>query len=177
MNGFKCKVTGSTSNVALAKPQVPRRCGADPDNGKADAVPGNCTYGAKQPFYWFQAERNNVRWTLCIARAARGLTLVRRCSKERTRRHFTPTCTTSRTARRTISSLTRTPKFPHQARTRLLTSPHRLSLRRLRARPPRHRYRILPLPPNPLIKHRLVRPLVGVMFGEFSRTANIQKVY
>lgn len=70
MNGFKCKVTGSTSNVALAKPQVPRRCGADPDNGKADAVPGNCTYGAKQPFYWFQAERNNVRWSLCIARAA-----------------------------------------------------------------------------------------------------------
>lgn len=60
MNGFKCNVTGSTSNVALAKPQVPRRCGADPDFNKADAVPGNCTYGAKQPFYWFQSERNNV---------------------------------------------------------------------------------------------------------------------
>ncbi|KAI0792794.1 hypothetical protein C8Q75DRAFT_804519 [Abortiporus biennis] len=60
MNGFKCNITGSTSNVALAKPQVPRRCGADPDNGKMQASPGNCTYGAKQPFYWFQAERNNM---------------------------------------------------------------------------------------------------------------------
>ena len=60
MNGFKCNVTGSTSNVALAQPQVPRRCGADPDFQKLDAVPGNCTYGAKQPFYWFQAEANNV---------------------------------------------------------------------------------------------------------------------
>ncbi|KAI0076161.1 hypothetical protein K474DRAFT_1287592 [Panus rudis PR-1116 ss-1] len=60
MNGFQCNVTGSTSNVALAKPQVPRRCGADPDNGKPEAAPGNCTYGAKQPFYWFQKERNNM---------------------------------------------------------------------------------------------------------------------
>ena len=60
MNGFKCNITGSTSDVPLAKPQVPRRCGADPDYGKADAAPGNCTYGAKQPFYWFQKERNNV---------------------------------------------------------------------------------------------------------------------
>jgi hypothetical protein len=60
MNGFKCNVTGSTSNVALARPQVPRRCGADPDFQKLDAVPGNCTYGAKQPFYWFQAEANNA---------------------------------------------------------------------------------------------------------------------
>ena len=60
MTGFKCNVTGSTSNVPLAKPQIPRRCGADPDNGKPNAAPGNCTYGAKQPFYWFQAERNNV---------------------------------------------------------------------------------------------------------------------
>ncbi|KAI0833672.1 hypothetical protein BC628DRAFT_1308198 [Trametes gibbosa] len=60
MNGFKCNVTGSTSNTPLAKPQLPRRCGADPDFGKPDAVPGNCTYGAKQPLYWFQAERNNM---------------------------------------------------------------------------------------------------------------------
>ncbi|TFK91418.1 hypothetical protein K466DRAFT_323337 [Polyporus arcularius HHB13444] len=60
MNGFKCKVTNSTSNVALAKPKLPRRCGADPDYGKPDAAPGNCTYGAKQPFYWFQKEQNNV---------------------------------------------------------------------------------------------------------------------
>ncbi|KAI0671907.1 hypothetical protein C8Q78DRAFT_1031345 [Trametes maxima] len=59
MNGFKCNITGSTSDVALAKPQLPRRCGADPDN-KKPAAPGNCTYGAKQPFYWFQKERNNM---------------------------------------------------------------------------------------------------------------------
>ena len=61
MNGFRCNITGSTSTVPLAKSQVPRRCGADPAFNKADAVPGNCTYGAKQPFYWFQTERNNVR--------------------------------------------------------------------------------------------------------------------
>ena len=60
MNGFQCNITGSTSNVPLATAQVPRRCGADPDNGKPNAAPGNCTYGAKQPLYWFQAERNNV---------------------------------------------------------------------------------------------------------------------
>ncbi|EKM57794.1 uncharacterized protein PHACADRAFT_251644 [Phanerochaete carnosa HHB-10118-sp] len=60
MNGFRCNVTGSTSNVALAKSQVPRRCGADPANGKMQADPGNCTYGAKQPFYWFQLEQNNM---------------------------------------------------------------------------------------------------------------------
>ncbi|KAI1797408.1 hypothetical protein LXA43DRAFT_878023 [Ganoderma leucocontextum] len=60
MNGFKCNVTGSTSNVPLAKPEVPRRCGPDPAFGKAEAVLGNCTYGAKQPLYWFQTERNNM---------------------------------------------------------------------------------------------------------------------
>lgn len=60
MTGFKCNVTGSTSNVPLATPQVPRRCGADPANGIAAATPGNCTYGAKNPFYWFQKERNNM---------------------------------------------------------------------------------------------------------------------
>lgn len=60
MNGFKCNITGSTSNVALAQPKVPRRCGADPANGVMNPTPGNCTYGAKNPFYWFQQERNNV---------------------------------------------------------------------------------------------------------------------
>lgn len=60
MNAFKCKVVNATSDVALAKPQVPRRCGADPKFGKEEAALGNCTYGAKQPFYWFQKERNNV---------------------------------------------------------------------------------------------------------------------
>ncbi len=37
-------------------------CGADPDNGKPDAVPSNCTVGPVQPFYWYQNERNNVRF-------------------------------------------------------------------------------------------------------------------
>lgn len=60
MNGFQCNVTGSTSDVPLAKPKVARRCGADPDNKKLQSVPANCTYGAKAPFYWFQAERNNM---------------------------------------------------------------------------------------------------------------------
>ena len=60
MNGFKCNVTGSTSTVPLAKPAVPRRCGADPANRVMNPTPGNCTYGAKNPFYWFQKERNNV---------------------------------------------------------------------------------------------------------------------
>ncbi|KAJ7183281.1 hypothetical protein C8R46DRAFT_1209440 [Mycena filopes] len=60
MNGFKCNVTGATSTVALATPQVPRRCGVDSANGKWHAAPGNCTYGAKQPLYWFQQERNNM---------------------------------------------------------------------------------------------------------------------
>ncbi|KAL1949696.1 hypothetical protein VTO73DRAFT_8577 [Trametes versicolor] len=59
MNGFKCDVTGARSTVPLAKPAVARRCGADPEHGKLDAVPGNCTYGAKQPLYWLQKEGNN----------------------------------------------------------------------------------------------------------------------
>ncbi|KAI0711886.1 hypothetical protein C8T65DRAFT_739349 [Cerioporus squamosus] len=60
MNGFRCDVTGAASKVPLAKPKVPRRCGEDPEHGKPQATPGNCTYGAKQPFYWFQKERNNM---------------------------------------------------------------------------------------------------------------------
>lgn len=60
MNGFRCNVTGSTSNVALATPQLPRRCGIDTTNKVTNPTPGNCTYGAKHPFYWFQAEQNNA---------------------------------------------------------------------------------------------------------------------
>ncbi|KAG5645302.1 hypothetical protein DXG03_006491 [Asterophora parasitica] len=61
MNGFKCNVTGSSPQApALATPKVPRRCGADPENFKLQNVPGNCTYGAKQPFYWKNLERNNM---------------------------------------------------------------------------------------------------------------------
>jgi hypothetical protein len=64
MNGFKCNVTGSTSTVPLATSKVARRCGADPANQKTQSVPANCTYGAKTPFYWFNNERNNVRYIL-----------------------------------------------------------------------------------------------------------------
>jgi hypothetical protein len=60
MNGFKCNVTGSTSNFAVAPSKVARRCGSDPDNGKTQTAPANCTYGAKTPFYWFNNEQNNV---------------------------------------------------------------------------------------------------------------------
>ncbi|EIW83669.1 hypothetical protein CONPUDRAFT_135444 [Coniophora puteana RWD-64-598 SS2] len=60
MNGFQCNVTNSVSNVPVAQSQVARRCGADPLLGKVDAVAGNCTYGAKQPLYWFQAENNTL---------------------------------------------------------------------------------------------------------------------
>jgi hypothetical protein len=60
MNGFKCNVTGSTSTVPVAQSKLARRCGADPKNGKPHSAPGNCTYGAKQPYYWFNLERNNV---------------------------------------------------------------------------------------------------------------------
>lgn len=56
MTGFKCKVTGATSAVPISTPQLARRCGADPTNGRTEATPSNCTYGAKQPFYWYQAE-------------------------------------------------------------------------------------------------------------------------
>ncbi|OSD06540.1 hypothetical protein PYCCODRAFT_1422767 [Trametes coccinea BRFM310] len=60
MNGFKCKVTGDVGTQPLGKPAVPRRCGADPDHGKPDPTPGNCTIGAKTPMYWYQREGNNM---------------------------------------------------------------------------------------------------------------------
>lgn len=60
MNGFKCNVTNSVSNVALAQSKVARRCGSDPENGKLESSPANCTYGAKTPFYWFNLEKNNM---------------------------------------------------------------------------------------------------------------------
>ncbi|EIM90957.1 uncharacterized protein STEHIDRAFT_152641 [Stereum hirsutum FP-91666 SS1] len=58
MTGFRCKVSGASATEAIGTPQLARRCGADPANGINDANPGNCTYGAKQPFYWYQAEGN-----------------------------------------------------------------------------------------------------------------------
>uniref|UniRef100_A0A8H7XLC7 Uncharacterized protein n=1 Tax=Psilocybe cubensis TaxID=181762 RepID=A0A8H7XLC7_PSICU len=60
MNGFRCNVTGSTSNAPVAQSKLPRRCGIDLPNKKLQDVPANCTYGAKQPFYWFNNERNNM---------------------------------------------------------------------------------------------------------------------
>jgi len=61
MNGYQCQITGAKSNVPLAKPNVPRRCGADSDSELVRAAaPQNCTYGAKQPIYWLQTERNNL---------------------------------------------------------------------------------------------------------------------
>ncbi|KII89670.1 hypothetical protein PLICRDRAFT_108010 [Plicaturopsis crispa FD-325 SS-3] len=61
MNGFHCGVTNAKADApALMKPQLARRCGADPANGVQQATPSNCTQGAKQPLYWHQAERNNM---------------------------------------------------------------------------------------------------------------------
>jgi len=62
MNGFKCDVTGAADNagVQVAQSRVPRRCGSDVERNKPEASPGNCTYGAKTPFYWVQNERNNM---------------------------------------------------------------------------------------------------------------------
>lgn len=61
MNGYQCNITNAKSTVPLAQPQVPRRCGADNDPELVKpADPQNCTYGAKQPIYWLQQERNNL---------------------------------------------------------------------------------------------------------------------
>jgi hypothetical protein len=51
MNGFRCKVTGSTANTPVSKPVVPKRCTGDLSK---------CNQGAQQPLYWFQAEGNNM---------------------------------------------------------------------------------------------------------------------
>jgi len=60
MTTFQCNFQGATGTVPVAQGKVPRRCGADPKNGKPNAVPSNCTVGAKTPMYWFQAEGNNM---------------------------------------------------------------------------------------------------------------------
>ena len=67
MNAFKCKVTGDVGTQPLGKPALPRRCGADPSNGRPDATPGNCTVGAKWPMYWYQKEGNNVSVSLSMS--------------------------------------------------------------------------------------------------------------
>ncbi|EAU85153.1 hypothetical protein CC1G_06169 [Coprinopsis cinerea okayama7 len=62
MNGFRCDVTGAEANVnvKVAKSRVARRCGRDEKRGRFTNDLGNCTAGAKTPFYWVQAERNNM---------------------------------------------------------------------------------------------------------------------
>ncbi|KAI0806128.1 hypothetical protein BC629DRAFT_1437619 [Irpex lacteus] len=51
MTGFRCKVTGQTGTQPIGKPSVARYCEHDASN---------CTVGATQPMYWYQAERNNM---------------------------------------------------------------------------------------------------------------------
>ncbi|KAA1467091.1 hypothetical protein DENSPDRAFT_769671 [Dentipellis sp. KUC8613] len=58
MTGFKCTITGATANTPIGKPQLARRCGADPSLNRPNATPSNCTQGPKQPMYWYQAEGN-----------------------------------------------------------------------------------------------------------------------
>ena len=150
MNGFRCNVTGSTSNVALATPQVARRCGADPANDKMQAAPGNCTYGAKQPLYWFQKERNNVSPISYQNRLTCSNHMKSRCSRAPTRHLSTLICTTTRTAHRTTFSWTRTRV---DSRLPVLTRPSSLprssATRRPRARLPQdHRHPLLTARPT-----------------------------
>ncbi|KAH6909257.1 hypothetical protein BKA70DRAFT_230509 [Coprinopsis sp. MPI-PUGE-AT-0042] len=64
MNGFRCKVSGGEANsaVKIAESKPARRCGGNDPKISERKLPslGNCTYGAKTPFYWLQAERNNM---------------------------------------------------------------------------------------------------------------------
>jgi hypothetical protein len=59
MTGFQCNFANATSTKTLATPEVPRRCGPEQSNNFTWNY-ANCTYGPKQPFYWYQAERNNM---------------------------------------------------------------------------------------------------------------------
>ena len=123
MNGFKCNVTGSTSTVPVAQSKVARRCGADPKNGKPHSVPGNCTYGAKQPYYWFNLERNNVSYiSKPIHLFFILFLLIDRCEKLRCLKALflhlcTTTCTTSSMEHRTTSLLTLMLLYPLHHRT------------------------------------------------------------
>jgi hypothetical protein len=51
MSGFKCNVTGATSNTPVATAQPPVWC--EDDTSK-------CVSGAKQLIYWNQADGNNI---------------------------------------------------------------------------------------------------------------------
>ncbi|KAI0279745.1 hypothetical protein BGY98DRAFT_915518 [Russula aff. rugulosa BPL654] len=59
MTAFQCNFANAVSTKTLATPNVPRRCGPEQSNNFTWNY-SNCTYGAKQPFYWYQAERNNM---------------------------------------------------------------------------------------------------------------------
>lgn len=107
MTPFRCNVTNVKSTVPIATAKLPRRCGADPANKKLVASPSNCTYGAKQPFYWFQAERNNVSVkSLLPFIMSKSDFCFHRCLKAPSRRHSTRTFITSVTVPRTIYSRT-----------------------------------------------------------------------
>ncbi|KAF2006787.1 hypothetical protein P154DRAFT_517813 [Amniculicola lignicola CBS 123094] len=54
MQGFKCKVTGATSIVPVAKAQPPVYCAGEPSK---------CVKGAKQMIAWNQLIGNNIRTT------------------------------------------------------------------------------------------------------------------
>ena len=77
MNSFQCNFANATSTKKLGTPQVARRyvaavtvfvltafnyrehsCGPEAANNYTWNY-SNCTKGPQQPFYWFQAERNN----------------------------------------------------------------------------------------------------------------------
>jgi hypothetical protein len=127
MNGFKCNVTGSTSTVPVAQSKLPRRCGEDPKNKKPHSAPGNCTYGAKQPFYWFNLERNNVSsYTPRLSSSFVNLINVKlRCSKALFLHPCTTICTTLKMEHRTTSLSILMHLYPLHHRT--LVSPSSLT--------------------------------------------------
>ncbi|KAF8332402.1 uncharacterized protein EI90DRAFT_3055522 [Cantharellus anzutake] len=58
MIAFQCNIANATGTVPVAKGNPARRCGDDPRYNRP-ANPANCTYGAREPAYWYQFEENN----------------------------------------------------------------------------------------------------------------------
>ncbi|WVW83884.1 hypothetical protein I302_105906 [Kwoniella bestiolae CBS 10118] len=50
--GYRCNITDATGVTPLPAPKTANKCNYPTDTS-------NCTVGAKQPHYWYQAERNN----------------------------------------------------------------------------------------------------------------------
>ncbi|WVF71447.1 hypothetical protein IAT40_006251 [Kwoniella sp. CBS 6097] len=50
--GYRCNITGATGVTPLPAAKTANKCHYPSDTS-------NCTVGAKQPHYWYQAERNN----------------------------------------------------------------------------------------------------------------------